>query len=105
MANLINSAFSYRGVTSELTRRRESKHRRPTRLVEKHAPAARVQRFVGRQCADSSPRTALPPPLRIKRRDHKTPRINGDVSNDHRKEVAPPNEKCSGRYPADKKGQ
>jgi hypothetical protein len=34
------------GLTSELTRRRESKHLRRTKLVTKHAPAARVQRFV-----------------------------------------------------------
>jgi hypothetical protein len=33
-------------MTVELTRRRESKHPRQIILVEKHAPAARVQRFV-----------------------------------------------------------
>src|SRR5713226_2718210 len=37
-----------RNPTVELTRRRESKHLSPHELVEKHAPAARVQRFVRR---------------------------------------------------------
>src|SRR5437870_9980533 len=32
--------------TVELTRRRESKHSRRTKQVEKHAPAARAQRFL-----------------------------------------------------------
>jgi hypothetical protein len=35
-------------ITVELTRRRESKHLRRIKLVAKHAPAARVQRFVRR---------------------------------------------------------
>src|SRR5436853_618205 len=34
--------------TSELTRRRDQSTLRRTKLVEKHAPAARVQRFVMR---------------------------------------------------------
>src|SRR6266567_4678243 len=39
-----------KGIMSELTRRRESKPLRRIILVEKHAPAARVQRFVRRRC-------------------------------------------------------
>src|SRR5439155_23743804 len=41
------SRIDFDGITVELTRRRESKHLRPTMLVARGAPAARVQRFVG----------------------------------------------------------
>src|SRR5437588_539224 len=46
---LVSGAQVLRCITVELTRRRESKHLRRTEQVEKHAPAARVQRFVGPQ--------------------------------------------------------
>ena len=53
-------------ITVELTRRRESKRLRRTKQVEKHAPAARVQRFVmpPREMLVKSTVFKDPPPLR-----------------------------------------
>ena len=49
-----------RGITVELTRRRESQHLRRTKQVAKYAPAAHVQRFaIGAITETNSTRPSL----------------------------------------------